>query len=361
MKIAMVVPESGPCGIGDYTRRLVELMPEQVDLICTQVANANSHDILHVQYEPVLFRKKRKSLFPTLMRWNHNLKKVVTVHEAYHVNPFIAERPVEKGLIGFLKRIKYDFRHSLELYEESFAKRDFYSDAVIVHTRNAKAVLMRKGCHQEKIHVIPHPVFSHPPARKAPRGWKKIPEDKKILLLFGFISPAVDYETILKALKCVQDRCFLVIAGSTRRPEDRGLEDALVKKIQDEGVENSVHLTGYVEEECLSFLFSRSDIFISAPRFKTASGSLSHALGECIPVVAPDMQHVREINAEINCINTYEPGNFKELSKKIEELLDPSIYAEFVNRLKVYSGNHSITSFIENQTVIYRRVLESSN
>jgi len=73
------------------------------------------------------------------------------------------------------------------------------------------------------------------------------------------------------------------------------------------------------------------------------------------------MPHVREINAEINCINTYEPGNFKELVRKIEDLLEPSAYAEFVNRLKVYSGNHSMASFIENQSAIYRRVLESSN
>jgi glycosyltransferase involved in cell wall biosynthesis len=358
MKVAMLVPGIGPCGIHDYTLRLQNRFPGQMDLFHATCFEAGDHDLLHVQFEPTLFRLGRKSLFPALMRKNHRLKKVVTVHEAYEVNPFIAPRPSVTGLLGFLKRAKYDFLHGLERLEESFARHDFYADAVIVHTVYAKALLARKGCSPEKIHVLPHPVFDHPPPQGTPLGWKNISEGKKMLLVFGFISPAVDYAAVLRAMRSLQTRCCLVIAGGARRPEDRPLEADLDELIRKEGLAEAVQRIPYVPEDCLSFLFRRADVFISASRFKTSSGSLAHALGECLPAVASDLPYIREINAEVNCLKTYRPGDAEDLAAKILELLDPGTHAEVQKRLRQYADLHSLARFAESHASIYRGLLE---
>jgi glycosyltransferase involved in cell wall biosynthesis len=357
----MVVPENGPCGIGDYARRLETAMSGAIRVIHDPLFNARDFDILHVQYEPALFRHGRKSRFPALMRKNSRIKRVVTVHEAYEKNPFIAPRPCQKGLLGFLKKLRYDYRHDLEIFEASFPRRDFFADAVIVHTRDAKAILTRQGCHAERMFTLPHPVFDHAPALNAPPGWKNPPEDKKTLLWFGFISPAVDFDTLFGALKILKDRCYLVLAGSTRRPEDKAMVPDLEKRVQAEGLSGHVQWTGYVAEECLSFLFSRADVFVSTPRFKTASGSLSHALGEGLPIAAPDLPYVREINAEGNGIKTYAPGDPCDLARQITALLDAGTHQEYGRRLRRYAARHTLTNFAEDHAAIYGRLLESSH
>jgi len=358
IKVAMAVPGTGPCGISDYAQKLQAHYPGMMTLFTAPVFEARGFDLLHVQYEPTLFRKERKTLFPDLMRGNRRIKRVVTVHEVYEKNPFIAPRPETPGLLGALSRARYDFSHSLELSEEGFARKGFFADRVVVHTRHAKAILTRKGCPAEKIEVIPFPVYRHPPARGTPLGWKKIPQEMKVVLMFGFISPVVDFETVLKAMHAHKERCVLVLAGCGRRREDKPLEDALEALVSKEGLTDCVRRTGYVPEECLDFLFNRADVFVSAPRFKSSSASLAHALGSGLPIVAPDLPHVQEINAEANCIRTFRPGDPVDLAEKINTLLEAETHQDVKERILNYAGNHSMEKFAADNASVYRRAIE---
>lgn len=360
-RIAMITPGTGPCGICDYAARLEGAYSGTLHIIREPLFEALGYDVVHVQYEPSLFRQGRSTFFPEVMRKNQERKRVVTVHEAYEVNPFIAPRPVDGGLIQSLKQRLYDHRHQLENQEIAFARHNFFADVVVVHTKQAKSVLTRQGCNPEKILVLPHPVFGHPAEKQPPLGWVDVPSGRKLLLWFGFISPAVDFDALLGAMKLLKDRCFLILAGGFRRTEDRTLEHQVDERIVREGLSDSVRHIGFVPEECLSFLFEKADVFVSCPKFKTASGSLAHALAEALPSVAPDLPHVREINAEVNCVRAYVPGEAGSLAENITLLLDSETHAEYRRRLRDYADYHTLRRFAEDHAAIYRRLLEEDS
>jgi len=359
MKIAMSIPGREPCGIRDYVHRLRKVLTGEIQLFQDPQFRAPSHQLIHVHFEPTLFRQGRSTWFPALMQRNKRLVKVVTVHEVFDQNPFLFPRPERPGFRGFWARLKYDFLHALEHREERFARIHFMADAVIVHTRHSRSLLAKKGCPADKIHVMPFPVYEHFPDPRDLPLLSGIPSDKPLILIYGFITSGVDYETVLKAFLPLRGLARLVIAGSARRKEDEILEVQLKEGIQRLGLQDEVRMLGYVAPECVDALFTRARIFIHAPRIKTASASLAQALGASLPIVATDLPHVREINAEVYCIRTYDPGNVEELTRHLQDLLDLEVRSFWREKVRQYAASHTLKKFGEMHHALYRRLLES--
>ncbi|MBL8027995.1 MAG: glycosyltransferase [Fibrobacteres bacterium] len=360
MKIALIVPSKINCGIADYSMDLRGAYKGEMDLIHDPLFKAAEYDILHVQFEAVLFRKNRTTLFPRLMQNNSEKVKIVTVHEVWDDNPYIEKRPVEGGLINFIRKIRYDFRHALEYREERLARLRYLSDAVIVHTRNAKQVLTKKGCDPEIIHVIPMPVFDRRPDPRSVPGLT-VKKDKLVALMFGFITPATDYDTVLKAFTEVKNIYTLVIAGGTRRPEDVAFSSQLDHKIEELGLSAHVVKLGHVASKDLDALFTSANIFIHAPKIKTASSALANALGAGLPVIASEGNQVLEINAEHNCIRTFTPGDTDKIVLHMRELVDKDERVKARERIRFYAEEHTLDKFAESHLSLYRRLLEHRN
>ena len=356
MDIQLVIPFCEQCGIHDYAVLLAEHLPGAGIRHALNSASP-ACDVLHVQYEPTLFRQGRKNRFPVLKECVARAR-VVTVHEVYESNPFIAPLPQGPGPMGALRRLKYRLIHRLEFLEESFAAQDFFAHAILVHTRAAKALLVAKGASPDKIHVLPHPVFPLPPGT-APLP--SSPGGPRTILVFGFLSPANDYGLLLDAFTRVRERARLVIAGTVRRPEDKGLEEKLALDIARRGLTDRVKRTGYVESGKLAALFSCADLFVSPARVKTGSGTLARALGAGLPVIAADLPHVREINNEVaDCIAAYPAGDPAALAACLSTLLDDTAARAARERVQAYARKHSLAAFAEAHVQLYRRLLESS-
>jgi glycosyltransferase involved in cell wall biosynthesis len=360
MKIAIFAPFRQKCGVYDYAVRMAGASPVPVDLIGDKGALRDGWDVLHVQYEPALFREGRRNVLPEVMG-SMRAKKVVTLHEVYEGNPFVFPRPKRPGLLGFLKRARWDYAHRLERREEAFAAADFFADAVVVHTADAREILERRMASPGKVSVLPHPVVDV--GRGDPRRGREkwgLPQGN-IALVFGFITSVNDYGTLLDAAALLKESVTFVIAGSVRREEDRGPEADLDQAIRDRGLAKSVRRVGYVEKECLPDLFACADVFVSVPRVKTASGSVSHALGAALPVAAPDLPVFQEIRSESDCLWLFRPGDANSLSRAVSALLEEDENRRAREKAAEYATRHSIRAFMEEHVKIYRRLLEGGH
>lgn len=360
MKIAMFAPSLEKCGVYDYALRMAEACPVPLTLIRERDKLRDEWDVLHVQYEASLFREGGRSFLPDVMA-RVRAKKVVTLHEVYEQNPFVFPRPAQAGPWGFLKRARWDFRHRLERQEEAFAASDFFADAVVVHTWRAREILDKRMAMPAKVNVLPHPVVEMGGGDPGKGREKWSLSQGKIALVFGFITEVNDYGTLLDAALALKDRAAFVIAGSARREEDRGLEAALDRGIREKGLEKSVRRVGYVEKALLPDLFACADVFVSVPKVKTASGSVSHALGAGLPVAAPDLPPFQEIRRESDCVRLYRPGDALSLSLAVSALLEKDDNRRYREKAAEYAQRHSIHAFMEQHLKIYRRLLEGGH
>jgi glycosyltransferase involved in cell wall biosynthesis len=90
------------------------------------------------------------------------------------------------------------------------------ADEVIVHLESQKAILERLGIPSEKIHIIPHGTELSNEAKKNSRLLLNLPEEGKIMTVFGFINPFKDLDVSLEVLKEVKEEVedlYLFIAG----------------------------------------------------------------------------------------------------------------------------------------------------
>ncbi|MFH0918772.1 MAG: glycosyltransferase family 4 protein [Fibrobacterota bacterium] len=355
MDVQVVVPFRERCGINDYAALLAAHLPGTARLRHTLNPAHPACDILHVQFEPTLFRQGGQSCLPVLKKCRARAR-VVTVHEVYEINPFVAPMPEGNGPLNALRRLKYRLSHRLVLREDTFAARNFFVDAVIVHTNFARRILLQRGASGECIHVLPHPVFPLPPGDSSDPS---AVDGKKTILVFGFLSPANDYAMLLKAFARVRDRARLIIAGAARRMEDRDLEETLTREIEKQGLSREVERIGYVEPNGLAALFNRADLFVSPAVIKCGSGTLARALGAGLPAVAPDLPYVQEINAEVpGCVAAYRAGDSVALAACLETLLEPDAACAARERVRTYAEKHSLAAFAKAHAQLYGRLLE---
>ena len=314
---------------------------------------------MHVQYDAGLFRQGRRNILPQVMALPVR-RKVITVHEVYEMNPYIARRPNRNGLISSLKQVKWDFLHRLERKEEGFAALNYFADSIIVHTQAAADVLKRKRCDSGKIQVWPHPAIIVPKGdRQKGRQRFGLPEEGVVILVFGFITPANDYATFFSAIEPLQGKVTFLLAGGPREGRYQSIQQEMGQAIVEKGLSASVVRTGYVEESLLPDLFAAADLFVSIARVKTASGPISRALGSGLPVLAADMDYTRELAGQSEAVIRYESGNAEALKQGIVSLLDKEYRLRLCAAADEYAKTHSFAAFAANHLQLYRRLFES--
>lgn len=93
-----------------------------------------------------------------------------------------------------------------EDYVEPIICNTMDADVVIVHLVSQKAVLERLGIPSEKIHVIAHGTLLSNSDKKISRARLKLPEEGRIMLMFGFVKPYKCVHVGLEVLKEVKAR-----------------------------------------------------------------------------------------------------------------------------------------------------------
>lgn len=124
-----------------------------------------------------------------------------------------------------------------------------------------------------------------PYLRDKPRPW---------LLFVGQITPRKGYDLAIQALPAIIARyptaSLLVVSGINQAQRERLLE--LARQV---GVEEHVHVLGYLPDEALINLYRSSDALLFPTRYEGFGLPLLEAMAAACPVVATDIPVVNEI------------------------------------------------------------------
>jgi glycosyltransferase involved in cell wall biosynthesis len=177
-------------------------------------------------------------------------------------------------------------------------------DRVIVHSQRGRDTLLRLGVVEEKLRVIPHPVFPSDPPRA---------DDGRTVLAPGVIRPYKGLGDAVHATLAV-DGARLLVAGDPRIPLDDLRRAA--------GARAEWRL-GYLGPAELERAFSESTVAVFPYRAELdQSGALLQALGAGLPAVVYDVGGLGEVVSRFDAGLVVAPGDVDGLAQAVRRLLD---------------------------------------
>ncbi|MCK6602432.1 MAG: glycosyltransferase [Bacteroidetes bacterium] len=163
-------------------------------------------------------------------------------------------------------------------------------------------IAMSKAVEQDLLSLKPdahyrlkaHPVYDHFPVKIDPLQARKalnLPENKTILLFFGFIREYKGLDLLIEALFELDDRFHLVIAG-----EVYGNFDRYQSQIDRLGLQNRISVfTRYISDQEVPVFFSAADLGVLPYKTATQSGIVQIASQFDLPVLVTDVGGLTEM------------------------------------------------------------------
>ncbi|MFW9929148.1 MAG: glycosyltransferase [Candidatus Thorarchaeota archaeon] len=262
---------------------------------------------------------------------------------------FISNNPY----YGFLEKSIYRLFH----YVINFLGK---TDVVLVPSKKSKELLMNET------HLFPEPVVyyngynSHSHTTEINYDLynqiKDIKSDRTIIALVGRLE--ID-KRIDKAIEVFNNIIYenkknhLLIFG------DGKLEDDLRKLIDDLGLNKYINIFGHIED--INNYYNLFDIVLFTSDWEGMPLSMWEALGNKIPVVAPDVGGFSEILVKHHCGLVYRPDNIDEAKENILELLDNvKLRNELgLNGFEVVRTKYNPENFIRKIEITYRNLFLS--
>lgn len=118
-----------------------------------------------------------------------------------------------------------------------------------------------------------------------------------VVTLLGFISWLKGHDIALSMLRWLPKETALIFAGRTYDPTDPFFL-ALLRRIEELGVSDRVHITGYLDDDDLDVYLSATDVAICPFRDVAASSSFATWLAAAKPIVATDLPLFRRYRSE---------------------------------------------------------------
>jgi len=195
--------------------------------------------------------------------------------------------------------------HKTALWRTLFAR----FDRIVVHSENGRATLAEFGVAEEKLRVIPHPVFVDPVFLGDPPRT----DDGKTVLAFGMIRP---YKGLGDAIEAVRraGQARLLVAGEPLEPIEPYRMSAA-------GIEAEWRL-GYLSPEETSQALGDATVAIFPYRPELdQSGALLQALGAGVPAIAYDVGGIAEPIRRYGAGRVVPAGDVAALALAVRELL----------------------------------------
>jgi glycosyltransferase involved in cell wall biosynthesis len=144
----------------------------------------------------------------------------------------------------------------------------------------------------QEITIVPHPIYClfkpDTESTKEIKSRLSLPNDKPILLFFGFIRPYKGLSVLIDALHILvnnHDEIHLIIAGEFWEPREK-----YEQKISALNLTPYIHIFDrYIPDDEAAQFFTVSDLFIAPYTGGTQSGALKSALGFGLPSVVTDI------------------------------------------------------------------------
>jgi len=338
MKIAMLTTVGERCGIASYSAALVaslralpetdvEVIPISVGAqpawhyeVQAQQLNAPGVDVVHIQHEfsfwgfPTPHRSKFAELRKMIRR-----PVVVTAHTPLSLSA-IFPTATERNPWRWLKKKRLV---SNRTYRESVEVSTFDANATIVHTEAAQTEFLRRGLQSERLFVVPMGIPAPWPAAAGGARFRDRHHlhDKRVLTLFGYVTPNKGYAMVAEVLKAMPPDVVFVIAGGARRPVEEQYVEEVRKHVREIGVENRVIVTGYLPDEEVAEVMQATDIALVPHTQATNSYSVTLPVTYGKPTLASDLSCFREMAARTDCLELFRTGSKSDFREKLVTLL----------------------------------------
>jgi glycosyltransferase involved in cell wall biosynthesis len=337
MKVTMFTSWQVRCGIATYaadlTAALNSLPETQVQVVpydrqvhprrdyAAWGEAMNGGDVAHIQHE--------YSFFGYLLPWrNHYGSFVSRIRKPLVITRHVTfDGPLTvpgSGLVHAVRRAKWAAYNSWLGPYATYLNKDVFAcaDRIIVLSARLKEHLVARGLEGDKIHVIPAGVPHVAPASgealRAAWGW----QNKRVLGIFGYITPAKGHRLAVAALAQLPADVVLLVAGGARRAGDQHALAALQRDIAAAGLGERVRITGYLEDAAVPAHIDACDLLLYPATHADSSYSLVTGLAyAAAPVVASDVYGHREVAEREAGIALFRSGDVRSLAQVTAELL----------------------------------------
>ncbi|MHA2021803.1 MAG: glycosyltransferase, partial [Candidatus Thorarchaeota archaeon] len=226
-----------------------------------------------------------------------------------------------------------------------------------------KAFLKEYGYNPDKVLEIPHPCLALEEKTNQPLAAKSIGmEDKRVILMFGFIRSGKGFETALRAIPLLKEQfpeISFLIAG---RPQGfRGGE--YLKELQslarELNITDNVRFDSrFIPDDEVSTYFSASTLLlIPYSQSVGASGSIHNYAGYGVPIVASDAGfHNRESLG--GNLYLFKSRDSNSLAKTLIEILNEPSAMDDISRRQIQYAKQEDWSLAARRTIRhYRKTL----
>jgi glycosyltransferase involved in cell wall biosynthesis len=349
LNILMITPNIR-CGIDIYTENLVRELKKKAKISINSVPLKpgffrfyvlgdiikKKSDIVHIQHEIMTFDRflGLTAILIFLYTFLTRRKTITTFHTVKSIANFeteIASQYRKNRFLMFLAKhfIKY-----------SFTLVSFFSDQIIVLTKNARDVLEKEYEIRNAVY-IPHGFFNPTKVNEKElykfRASLGIGPNDKVILLFGFAYEFKGYHHVIKSLPSFlknHPETKLVITGSVSQTDPKQCENylSILKKMAKSlNLEHNVIFTNYIPDEEVPTLITSSDVVIFPyDPTQSASGTVSTVLPYKKPIIVSNTPAFDFLENGVDCIKVNVKEE-KELASSIGLLFDNPVVS---NRLR---------------------------
>jgi glycosyltransferase involved in cell wall biosynthesis len=227
-------------------------------------------------------------------------------------------------------------------------------DGFIVMSSTVEKELLSLNPHAKYI-LKPHPVyehFGHNMDKKEAIRKLKLPENKNIILFFGFIRDYKGLDELLRSFSRLPENYHLVIAG-----EIYGNFEKYQAIINDLNLSEKVSLfIRYIDDTEVSAFFSAADVCVLPYKSATQSGIVQIAYNFNLPVIATDKGGLSEMvtdNKTGLIISSSEPAL---IANKIEEYFNQKYYLKFSENILAIRNEFSWQAFSDAILQLYSEI-----
>lgn len=359
-------PPENNSGVGKYTRALQEPLAKFVtmDSQFIPVDSSNplpfiknaittgigDHDIVHVQYDYVLFGKF--SIFTTvffpilylLTRFSHT-PVVVTMHEV--INKDLVNPP--------FKNIKKVY---LKILNTIIGKT---TDHIIFLSQQTEQRFTRSISVQNTSR-IPHGVTEAPrkdlTGEAAKQGFGYNPQDI-VIAEPGYVSPRKGSEMLVSLAERLPEYEFLLAGGSPRDSHDE-----YFKEIVDQAPDN-LQVTGVLNDDEYELAYIASDLII-LPYQETPQGGVTNTVAQSgvfndcvakeVPVLANECEHFTTLQEKWGCLEVFTDIN--EAERKIQEYIgDEKRRSQLTEHMREYRESNSMREVALEHQDVYQSIV----
>lgn len=383
MRVTFFSNFNQPCGIADYSHNLIEEIEKLATVEVVQLpANLradgsfrsyvscayrfyrlgkkmNRGDICHIQHEFAFWSGffLRTNMFPFFAR-GIKVPVVMTAHEL--IDPPFKISHNQRGLMRLAGWLFGSLFRRYERYVNGtiFARPDY----TIVHTTEQKQQLIARGVASYKIIVIPHGIsradtLGHGEDYLIQCGLK----GRRYFTLVGFLTERKGYDLVLNVLSRLPEDIVFVIAGGPRLEEDHAYTRRLRSRINHEGLDSRVLITGYLKPAQLGAILSGASAVVAPFERVSGSGSLSLALAFGKAIVASDLSSLKELHRKSRALLLFPSGNADQLLRCLLTVFeDEALRSELEKAAYSYAEKNSFKVVAGKTYRIYEDLLKKA-